>query len=1113
MKARWFTTFVLVVILTLLVPGGAPPSAAQSQPAVPVPVPDRARVSAALRSAPLMFIENVGQFDQRARFQVRGGDATLWLAEGGLWVTVGAGSGHRLKLSFVGADPAPRLEPFNRLDTHVSYFVGSDRANWRADVPVWGGVRYVDLYPGVDLEVTGDGGRWAWQLVCRADCQSALQRVRLRVEGADALSLDGDVLRLSTALGEYALPLLQVVGAEGANLASPTITGDQVAWPFASAIPNIQSAIADLQSGASDLLYSTFLGGSSGDGGHAIAVDGAGSAYVVGETQSSDFPTTAGAFDTSYNGPPTDIFVVKVNADGTGLAYATFLGGKYWEFVGSIAVDQAGSAYVTGATWSGDFPTTVGAFDTNATGDAFVVKVNAEGTGLVYATGVGGTYEDFGHAIAIDGAGSAYVTGYTESADFPTTAGAFDRYCGTDGNCNHEARRREDAFVVKVNADGTGLVYGTFLGGSDDDRGYAIAVDGAGSAYVGGDTYSSDFPITPGAFDPSFGSGYSRSFVVKVNADGTGLAYATFLRGGVHKAPVIAVDGTGNAYVTGSAGPDFPTTAGAFDTSYNGGGSDAFVVKLNAAGTGLVYATFLGGSNDDRGYAIAVDGAGSAYVAGPTDSLDFPTTVGAFDTSHDGGSDAYVVKLNADGAGLAYATFLGGGSGDGGGGIAVDGVGSAYVTGYTDSSDFPTTAGAFDTSYNGDGDAFVAKISTSEVPPTPTATATWTLIPSPTATPSGTPPVTPAPTSPVSPTPTQPPGQCFELISNGGFETYEGWTILDTIYDATYTDSVAYSGARSMRLGIEEAAGNLFSFSSVEQGVTIPGDASAARLSFWYQALRPSSGQALPGDTGRDYGYVLAQEAGGGWRILSIIGQATADWARLELDLMPFAGQTIVLRFGVRNDGQGAAMAIYMDDVSLQVCRGGAPLPTPIPTATPPPPSTPTPTGTAPPPPPTPTQPPGCPELIRNGGFETGEGWEMPNTPRPAAYTTAQVHSGSRAARLGIEDPSRNVYSFSSVQQVVTIPLEATGARLSFWYLAQKGESTDYGYIVLQDANQVWRTLSIIRQPPSGWQRVEVDVSHYAGQAVLLRLGVRNDGQGGAMAVYLDDVSLQACQR
>ena len=434
--------------------------------------------------------------------------------------------------------------------------------------------------------------------------------------------------------------------------------------------------------------------------------------------------------------------------------------------------------------------------------------------------------------------------------------------------------------------------------------------------------------------------------------------------------------------------------------------------------------------------------------------------------------------------------------------------------------------------------------------PWPTPTATWTFTPNPTATPTWIPSATPTltftprptatPTWPPSATPTPPPpGQCVELIANVGFETHEGWTILDTVHDAAYTDGVAYSGTRSMRLGIEDAARNLFSYSSVEQGVTIPGDASAARLSFWYRALRLGSGQALPGDTSKDYGYVLARDVGGGWRVLSVIrpplssppmGGTEGGWTHLELDLMPFAGQTVLLRFGVRNDGQGAAMAIYLDDVSLQVCQEGSPLPspTPIPTATPPLPTTPTPTETPPPPPnpptptvtpsppplpPTPTQPPDCPELILNGGFETGEGWEMPNTPRPAAYTNAQVHSGSRAARLGIEDPSRNVYSFSSVQQVVAIPAGATGTRLSFWYLPQAGDSGDYGYIVLQDAAQVWRILSMIRQPPPGWQRVEMDVSPYAGQTVLLRFGVRNDGQGAAMAIYLDDVSLQACQR
>jgi hypothetical protein len=388
MKVRLLSAFVLVVSMAALVLspsallridsvegqsrgaeglapvlGGAWLKAAQSQLAAPVVLasaPDR---------APLMFVENVGQFDQRARFQVYGGNATLYLAEGALWFTVferpqvdvSQGQtpatperfstphedppcqGVSLKLSFVGANPHPRLEPFNHLDTRVSYFIGHDPAKWRADVPVWGGVRYVDLYPGMDLEVMGDGGRWAWQIAIR-NSQFAVSNVRLRVEGAEALTLDGDHLRLTTALGEYTLPLLQMVGAADANLANPTVTGDQVALPFVSS-SSPQSQIRNPQS--SDLLYSTFLGGSNDDRGYAIAVDGAGSAYVTGYTQSSDFPTTAGAFDTSHNGD-WDAFVVKVNAGGTGLAYATFLGGSGPDYGQAIAVDGAGNAYVTG---------------------------------------------------------------------------------------------------------------------------------------------------------------------------------------------------------------------------------------------------------------------------------------------------------------------------------------------------------------------------------------------------------------------------------------------------------------------------------------------------------------------------------------------------------------------------------------------------------------------------------------------------------------------------------------------------------------------------------------------------------------------------------------------
>jgi murein DD-endopeptidase MepM/ murein hydrolase activator NlpD len=269
--------------------------------------------------------------------------------------------------------------------------------------------------------------------------------------------------------------------------------------------------------------------------------------------------------------------------------------------------------------------------------------------------------------------------------------------------------------VVKVNPIGTQLVYATFLGGSSSDESEAIAVDGAGNAYVTGWTYSADFPTTVGAFDTSHNGGSVDAFVVKVNPTGTGLAYATFLGGsGGQDGRSIVVDGVGNAYVTGSTGSaDFPTTAGAFDTSLNGPG-DAFVAKLNPTGTGLFYATFLGGNAKDGGMSIAVDGLDNAYVTGWTQSSNFPTTVVAFDTSYNGGDDAFVAKLNPTGTGLAYATFLGGSSGDYGYAIAVDEISNAYVAGTTNSSNFPTTAGAFDTSYNGGGDTFVAKMRTGE---------------------------------------------------------------------------------------------------------------------------------------------------------------------------------------------------------------------------------------------------------------------------------------------------------------------------------------------------------------------------------------------------------------
>jgi hypothetical protein len=308
----------------------------------------------------------------------------------------------------------------------------------------------------------------------------------------------------------------------------------------------------------------------------------------------------------------------------------------------------------------------------------------------------------------VDSAGNAYVTGFTVSADFPTTAGAFQPvFHGTPAR---------QSFVAKLNPTGTALVYSTYLGGSGFDRTNGIAVDGAGNAYVTGVTGSTNFPTTAAAFQPASGGG-SNAFVTKLDPAGAVLVYSTYLGGsGNDEGFGIAVDSAGHAYVTGfTSSPNFPTTVGAFDGTL-GGTNDAFVTKLNPTGSALVYSSYLGGSGSDLGLGIAMDSAGNAYVSGRTSSPDFPTTAGAFQPAFGGGTnDAFVTKLDPTGSALVYSTYLGGSGSDPAAAIAVDGAGNAYVTGTTSSPNFPTTAGAFQPTLTGIRDAFVAKIPTATI--------------------------------------------------------------------------------------------------------------------------------------------------------------------------------------------------------------------------------------------------------------------------------------------------------------------------------------------------------------------------------------------------------------
>jgi hypothetical protein len=685
----------------------------------------KARGLAAYGKLPLAFVPNAGQLDRRVRYSAQVGGAGFFFTnrEAVFSFARGKDKSLALRLGFVGANPDVVVTAQKPRAGRVNYLRGSDSAKWRTNVPTYGEVVYRDLWPGIDLVFRGAQGQLKYEFHVAPG--ASVDRVRLAYAGASGLSLDrSGNLRIRTSLGTIndsrPVSYQQLDGKQVPVASRFLLRRAEAAYGFAVGRYD-QSRPLVIDPG---LGYSTYLGGSAVDGASGIAVDGAGSAYLTGDTLSTDFPTSAGAFQTSNNGV-ADVFVTKLNAAGSALVYSTYLGGSLIDSGHGIAVDGAGGAYVTGYTESDDFPTTAGAFDTgfNLGGDAFVAKLNAAGSALEYSTYLGGIGEDRpGFAIGVDGAGSAYVTGWTESLDFPTSIGAFD----TSFNGVF------DAFVTKLNAAGSALSYSTYLGGSAEDDAYGIAVDGAGSAYVTGSTESGDpdyieFPTTPGAFDTSFNGVNQDAFVTKLNAAGSALGYSTYLGGSSIRdddGHGIAVDGAGSAYVTGSTdSTDFPTSEGAFDTSYNGGFGDAFVTKLNAAGSALGYSTYLGGTDSEAPEGIAVDGAGSAYVTGETRSSDFPTSFGAFDTSLDGSDDLFVTRLNAAGSALGYSTYLGGSGSDGGAGhgIAVDGAGSAYVMGTTDSADFPTTFGAFDTTYEAEGDVFVTKFDLATSPSRPPA--------------------------------------------------------------------------------------------------------------------------------------------------------------------------------------------------------------------------------------------------------------------------------------------------------------------------------------------------------------------------------------------------------
>ncbi len=803
----------------------------------------RARVSESYGKLPLSFEANQGQQDQPVKFLSRGRVYNLFLtnreavlvltksekpapAQKTTHPTLAQKKPKRqstvLRTQFVAANPAAKVTGEEELPGKINYLIGQDPTKWRTGVATYAKVRYEQVYPGIDLVYYGNQRQLEYDFVVGPGGDPA--HIRMKLAGAQKMSLDAQgQLVVQTARGRvrWKQPeIYQEVDGQHRSVEGRYVlrAGHELGFAVA-AYDTARPLIIDPV-----LVYSTYLGGSASDEDGGIAVDSSGNAYIAGCTQSTDFPTTAGAFQTTFGGLE-DIFVTELNPTGSGIVYSTFIGGSEGDEGKAIAVDTSGNAYVTGYTFSDDFPTTPGAFQPTTPSfhslHAFVTALDPIGAGL-YSTYLGGDYIDYAQGIAVDTSSHAYVIGTTGSIDFPTTAGAFQT---TIGGGNY------DAFLTVFNPTGTGLVYSTYLGGSGYEVGEGIAVDPSGKAYVTGITNSSDFATTAGALQTTYISLYADVFVTEFNPTGSDLVFSTYLGAGTYaEGKCIALDTSGRAYVSGLAESEFPVTAGAWQTTFGGSDYDAFVAELNPTGSGLLYSTYLGGIDIEQVRGIAVDTSGNAYVSGFTRSSDFPTTEGALQTTVNG-EDAFVTELNPSGTGLVYSTFLGGSSSDQGYGVAVDTFGNFYVTGFSMSSDFPTTAGAFQTTLRGPVSAFVAKFGATPTPtpsptptPTPTATPSPTATPTPTSTPTPTPPPTPTPTATPTPTP-----QCQIVVvarkhrvSRGQFAVRLYWTgatshvveirrnpprgLIATTAQNPYTDSITKRGTYTY--SVTDKAGN-----------------------------------------------------------------------------------------------------------------------------------------------------------------------------------------------------------------------------------------------------------------------------------------------------------------
>jgi len=644
-----------------------------------------------LAGLPLRFEENRGQAEKPAAYIAHGAGYRLAVeatANTLSWTDSKSNAVATLRTRFVGANRRARVEALEPQVVRTSYFIGRSAESWHADIPNYSKVRVDGMYPGIDLVFHGSGGTLEYDFVVSAGSDPS--SIQFDITGAERVSIDqnGDlVLATSTGDVRWKKPDLYQdrAGTRTAIEGRFAVSGRRVRF-VVGAYDRARELVIDPA-----LFFATYFGspvpGSGYEGTAGVGTDASGNVYIVGLTGSNNLQVTQGVVQPGFGGGSAsygagDVFVAKFSPAGAVL-YVTYLGGTGDDYPGGIFVDAAGNAYLTGYTNSGNFPifpaTTAaqinfggsGGNDCFRTGDAFVTKLNPTGTQIIYSTYFGGSLDDEARGITVDGSGNAYIAGATRSSDmkivggFQTTNKGFGGEPGKPACNGGPAFDTGDAFIAKFNATGTQVLYSTFLGGSMDDGAAAIGLDAFGNIYVAGATLSTDFPTTAGVMQRSFGG----------EGDGNDNPYLHF--------------------------------------------GDAWVAKISSAGT-LVYSSYFGQQGiamrgEDSIDALVVNGDGTIWVGGATTSVALPVTSTAVQKSFGGYypdstpffvendyGDGFIAKIDANGANILYATFVGGSGNDGVTGLIVGPTGLLYAVGATDSTDFPTTSNAVHAAFLGD---------------------------------------------------------------------------------------------------------------------------------------------------------------------------------------------------------------------------------------------------------------------------------------------------------------------------------------------------------------------------------------------------------------------------